>query len=79
MSTRTVRVGAADLRPGDVIVSGTQAYVVERAATHDDDPAVLRGRIRLTLRKHLTSTRIELDLGPGWLVNRATTATGGLL
>ena len=79
MSIRTERVGAADLRPGDVIVSDAQAYVVERAATHDDDPAVLRGRIRLTLRKHLTSTRIELDFGPGWLVNRVASSTGGLL
>ena len=79
MSIRTESVPAADLRPGDATVSGAQTYVVEHAATHDDDPMVLRGRVRLALRKHADGSLVERHLGSNWHVNCTTSATGGLL
>lgn len=75
MSISTERVPAAGLRPGDVIISGTQTYVVKQTSTHDDDPMVPRGRIRLTLRKRDDDSLIIRHLRPVWHVNLAAGAS----
>ena len=73
MSISTERVPAADLRPGDVIISGTLAYTVEDATIHGGD-AVTREHIRLTLRRRGDDTLITRYLRPDWHINITRTS-----